>query len=113
MARKTTRKQVNIKMPESLIEALKAKAEAEGDTFTNLVVRFCEQGLGMDNQNAHQTTRWETKDLDVIDVHINSRIADLEVRLESKLKEQVQVALGSAAPERRGRISQATTRTRR
>ncbi len=92
-----TRKQVNIKMPESLIEALKAKAEAEGDTFTDLVVRFCEQGLRMDNQKAHTHTRWETKDLDVIDVHIDSRIANLEARLESKLKEQVQVALGECS----------------
>ncbi len=93
-----TRKQVNIKMPESLIEALKAKAEAEGETLTDLIVRFCKQGLGIpSSQNAHQTTRWEAKDLDVIDVHINSRIADLEVRLESKLKEQVQAALGECS----------------
>jgi hypothetical protein len=92
-----TRKQVNIKMPESLIEALKAKAEAEGDTFTDLVVRFCEQGLGMPNQNAHQSATVINSSLDVIDVHIDSRIADLEARLESKVQEQVQAALGECS----------------
>ncbi len=97
MARKTTRKQVNIKMPESLIEALKAKAEAEGDTFTDLVVRFCEQGLRIDNQNAHQPATVINSSLDVIDVHIDSRIADLEARLESKVQEQVQAALGECS----------------
>lgn len=87
-----TRKQVNIKMPESLIEALKAKAEAEGDTFTDLIVHFCEQGLGMPSKKAHQQV---DSNLEVIDM----RIADLEARLESKVKEQVQVQMQAALGE--------------
>lgn len=93
MARKTTRKQVNIKMPESLLEALKAKAEAEDATFTDVIVRFCEQGLRMDNQNAHQTATVIDSSLNVIDSRIDSRIADLEARLELRLKQQIESAL--------------------
>lgn len=84
------RKQVNIKMPEHLIETLKAKAEAEDNTFTDLIVRFCEQGLRRDNQNAHQPV---DSNFEVIDM----RIADLEARLESKVKEHVQAALGECS----------------
>jgi hypothetical protein len=40
------KKQINIKMPESLIEALKERAEGEDTTFTDLVVEACEQLLG-------------------------------------------------------------------
>lgn len=51
-----TKKQINIKMPESLIEALKAKAELEKDTFTDLIIRFCEQGLGNPESGSPTTT---------------------------------------------------------
>ena len=42
---KPAKKQINLKMRESLIEALKSRAIDEGDTFTDVVVRACEQYL--------------------------------------------------------------------
>lgn len=44
-----SRRQINIKMAEDLIEKLKLKAEADETTFTDLVIRACEELLGIEN----------------------------------------------------------------
>jgi hypothetical protein len=41
------KQQINIKLPPPLIDALRARATAEGITLTDLIQGFCEQGLGL------------------------------------------------------------------
>jgi len=72
-----TKKQINIKMPEPLIEALKTRAEDEGDTFTDLVIRFCEQGLGSDRP---------VVSAEVTPTQIDKRIADKLAPLQKRLE---------------------------
>ena len=67
---RATKKQINIKMPEPLIEALKNRAESEGKTFTDVVTRLCERGLGIES-DSHKTIT------PIIEpVQLNERIAD-------------------------------------
>ena len=78
------RKQINIKMPEELIDALKAQAEEEDETFTDLIIRYCEQGLGKSGSlkatHAISTTQLDKR----IAAHLaplQEKIAELEAAL--------------------------------
>lgn len=74
-----TKRQINIKMPEALIEQLKAKAESLNDTFTDLVIRLCEQGLGSESDRPQTTASpFEPAQLD-------ERIADQLSPLQERL----------------------------
>lgn len=77
-----TKKQINIKMPEPLIEALKAKAESEKDTFTDLIIRFCEQGLS--NREGERTTTPV-----IAQRQLDERIAETIATQIAPLKERV------------------------
>ena len=100
-----TKKQINIKMPEALIEALKAKAESENDTFTDLVTRACEQYLeggsdakdGQSDRPQTATAPFEPPQLDKrIVENIAVEIAPLKERVTS-LENELQQVLGEAA----------------
>ena len=93
-----TKKQINIKMPEALIEALKARAESENDTFTDLVIRLCEQGLGIESDRPQTTASpLEPAQLDKRIVEsIAVEIAPLKERVTS-LENELQQVLGEAA----------------
>lgn len=73
-----TKKQINIKMPEPLIEALKARAIDEGDTFTDLVVRFCSEGLESKSDRPVAETEIAPPQLDK---RIATALAPLQERL--------------------------------
>lgn len=90
-----TKKQINIKMPQALIKELKARAELQNDTFTDLVIRLCEQGLGSDS-NPSQTTAppFEPDQLDErIAKSIAAQIAPLQERIEDRIASTIQKEL--------------------
>ena len=95
---RAAKKQINIKMRESLIEALKARAESENDTFTDLVIRLCEQGLGIESDHPQTTTApFEPAQLDKrILESIAVEIAPLKERVTS-LENELQQVLGEVA----------------
>ena len=70
------RKQINVKMSEELIEALKNKAESEETTFTDLVIRACEELLGIENTKPTASISAEQ-----LDECVAEKIAPLEERL--------------------------------
>jgi hypothetical protein len=80
------KRQINIKMPEPLIEELKAKAEEEDETFTDLIIRYCEQGLGGKGGSPKSPTAISTTQLD-------KRIASWLAPLQEKIVE-LEAALG-------------------
>ena len=99
------KKQINLKMRESLIEALKSRAIDEGDTFTDVVTRACEQYLeGESNVKDGQSDRpqtiappFEPAQLDKRIVEsIAVEIAPLKERITSLENELLQV-LGEVA----------------
>lgn len=73
------RKQVNVKMPESLIEALKVKAQADKTTFTDLVIQACEQLLGIEDNGFSATGISAVR----LDECIFEQIAPLEERISA------------------------------
>lgn len=88
-----TKRQINIKMPEALIEQLKAKAESLNDTFTDLVIRLCEQGLGSESDRP-QTAVFQDKSFALKQQHtaspfepaqLDKRIADQLAPLQERL----------------------------
>lgn len=100
-----TKKQINIKMPEALIEALKTRAESENDTFTDLITRACEQYLESKSDvkggqsSSPQTTAspFEPAQLDErIAESIAAEIAPLLERVAS-VENELQQVLGEAA----------------
>ena len=77
------KKQINIKMPQPLIEALKTRAENENITFTDTIIQLCEQGLGIGISNPKSTaSRVEPAQLDErIANQLANQIAPLHGRL--------------------------------
>lgn len=73
-----TKKQINIKMPEPLIEALKSRAIDEGDTFTDLVIRFCSEGLESKSNRPVAVT-------EIAPTQLDKRIADAIAPLQERL----------------------------
>lgn len=65
-------------MPESLIDALKTRAIDEGDTFTDLVIRFCFEGLESESNRPVAVTEIAPNQLDKC---IADQLAPLQERL--------------------------------
>lgn len=83
-----TKRQINIKMPEALIEELKARAESENDTFTDLVIRLCEQGLGNESDVACAHAKGDRPQTTVSPfepAQLDERIADQLAPLQERL----------------------------
>ncbi len=76
--------QINFRLPDSLIAALKARAEAEGVTSTELVQRLLEIGLGL-----------SSSELAGNDPRIEERIASQLVPLQSQLDERIEKRIAS------------------
>jgi hypothetical protein len=76
-----TKKQINIKMPETLIKALKTRAEDEGNTLTDLVIQLCEQGLGIEKNHPQATA--PSVEPAQLDERIAEYLAPLQRRLEA------------------------------
>lgn len=73
-----SKSQINLRLPDTLIEALKAKADAEGETITGLVTQLLKEDLGLEP---------ETPD--------NSQILENRVNeLEKRLRQQEQILEG-------------------
>ncbi len=68
-------------MPEPLIKALKARAEKEGNTFTDLVIQLCEQGLGIERNRSQATV--PSVEPAQLDERIAKYLAPLQGRLEA------------------------------
>ena len=80
------KKQINLKMRESLIEALKSRAEVENDTFTDLVTRACEQYLeGESNVKDGQSDRPQTTLAPFEPAQLYKCIADQIAPLQQRL----------------------------
>ena len=80
------KKQINLKMRESLIEALKARAESENDTFTDLITRACEQYLeGESNVKNGQNDRPQTTLAPFEPAQLYECIADQIAPLQKRL----------------------------
>ena len=76
---RAAKKQINLKMRESLIEALKSRAIDEGDTFTDVVVRACEEYLESESDRLQTTT--SSFEPTQLDKRIAAQLAPLQERL--------------------------------
>lgn len=95
-----SKSQVNFRLPAPLIAALKARAEAEGISSTELATRLLEAGLGLSSlELANDDPRIEeriTISLEQrIEKHIANQLAPLQSQLEQRIEERIQTAIQS------------------
>lgn len=84
-----SKSQINFRLPDTLIAALKEQANSEGITSTELLVRLLEAGLGM------PSTEFSIDELG-IEERIESRIAPLKeqvTQLNECIEERIAVAI--------------------
>ena len=78
------KQQFNIRLETGLIEALRTRAESEGITLTDLIARFCEQGLGLPTEGSRPI------DLEAIYSRIAAQVEELiPQRIEERIAEQL------------------------
>lgn len=77
------KRQINIKLPPALIEALKAKAGEEGMTLTDLIQGYCERGLGLPSSTP-------SLNLDVVYERI---LSQLDERIPMQIDERIAAQL--------------------
>lgn len=91
--------QVNFRLPDPLIAALKARAEAEGITSTELATRLLEVGLGLPSPElAGNAPRIEER--------IASQLVPLQSQLDERIEERIASQLTPIQQEIEQRIEQ-------
>lgn len=84
-----SKSQVNFRLPDSLIAALKDRAESEGITLTELAIRLLEAGLGLPSSLL-------ASDESRIEERIATQLAPLQeqvTRLGECIEQRIQVAI--------------------
>jgi hypothetical protein len=82
--------QAHFRLEESLIESVKIRAKEEGVTVTDLVVRFLQQGLGLNTHtNTHSINGKELEDAIYKRIHeqLNNELSELEKRISENILE--------------------------
>jgi antitoxin component of RelBE/YafQ-DinJ toxin-antitoxin module len=79
------KQQVNFRIDTELLEALKEQAEVEGVSYTDLIQRFCKQGLGSGTIQLGSST------IQTIDSTIHDAIQPdfLKEQLKEELREEL------------------------
>lgn len=83
-----SKSQINFRLPDTLIAALKDRAETEGITSTELAIRLLEQSLGLPSTEfSHDESRIEQR--------IEERIAPLKEQF-NQLNERIEKRIATA-----------------
>lgn len=97
--------QVNFRLPDTLLAALKTRAASLGVTSTELAIRLLEQGLGLPSSETFNNSRIEqriTNPLALLDEQLDNRIEqrittliapreqEIEQRIESRIEDVIQ-----------------------
>lgn len=102
-----SKSQVNFRLPEPLIAALKDRAQAEGVTSTELAIRLLEAGLGLPSSElpgdaprieqriANQLAPLQAQLEQCIEERIASLLAPLQQRMEQRIEERIQTVIQS------------------
>lgn len=92
-----SKSQINFRLPDTLIAALKARAEAEGVTSTELATRLLEVGLGLPSPEL-------VSNHPPIEERITSQLAPLQARLDQRIEERIASFLTPLQQEMEQRI---------
>lgn len=95
-----SKSQINFRLPDSLIAALKDRAESEGLTSTELAIRLLEAGLGLPSSEfANDESRIEARIATAI-APLQSQVTELQQRIEERIHSAIQKALDVVVGER-------------
>lgn len=95
-----SKSQINFRLPDSLITALKDRAESEGLTSTELAIRLLEVGLGLPSSEfANDESRIEERIATAI-APLQSQVTELQVRIEERIRSAIQKELNVVVGER-------------
>lgn len=100
-----SKSQVNFRLPDTLIAALKEKAETEGKTTTEIAVSILESGLGLssaDNSDSRITSIEEriAAQLEPLREQVNQLGIGIEKRVQIAIQSESQAALTVGLDER-------------
>ena len=88
-----SKSQVNFRLPNTLIAALKDRAESEGLTSTELVIRLLEAGLGLPSSEfANDDSRIENC-IAIAIAPLQSQVNQLQERIEQRIHSAIQKEL--------------------
>lgn len=95
-----SKSQINFRLPDSLITALKDRAESEGLTSTELAIRLLEVGLGLPSSEfANDESRIEERIATAI-APLQSQVTELQRRIEERIRSAIQKELNVVVGER-------------
>lgn len=89
-----TKSQINFRLPDSLITALKDRALAEGITSTELAIRLLETGLGLPSKElvASNESRIDERIVDAL-APLQEQVTQLQERIEDRIRDAIQKEL--------------------
>lgn len=88
-----SKSQINFRLPDSLIAALKDRASSEGITSTELAIRLLEAGLGLPSSEfANDELRIE-KCISIALAPLQSQVTQLQERIEERIHSAIQKEL--------------------
>ena len=96
-----SKSQINFRLPDSLIAALKDRAESEGLTSTELAIRLLEVGLGLPSSEfANNELRIEERiatQLAPIQSQLTQLQECIEERIHSAIQKELDVVMGECS----------------
>ena len=85
--------QINFRLPDTLIAALKGRAESEGLTSTELAIRLLEAGLGLpSSESVNDESRIEKRIATYL-APIQEQVTQLQERIEQRIHSAIQKEL--------------------
>ena len=88
-----SKSQINFRLPDSLITALKDRANSEGITSTELAIRLLEAGLGLPSSEfANDKLRIE-ECISIALAPLQSQVTQLQERIEERIHSAIQKEL--------------------
>ena len=88
-----SKSQINFRLPDTLIAALKDRAESEGLTSTELAIRLLEAGLGLPSSEfANDESRIEKRIATYL-APIQEQVTQLQECIEERIRDAIQKEL--------------------
>ena len=88
-----SKSQINFRLPDTLIAALKDRAESEGLTSTELAIRLLEAGLGLpSSESVNDESRIEERIATYL-APIQEQVTQLQERIEERIHSAIQKEL--------------------
>ncbi len=88
-----SKSQINFRLPDSLIAALKDRASEEGITSTELAIRLLEAGLGLPSSEfANDESRIE-ECISMAIAPLQSQVTELQQRIDERIRNAIQKEL--------------------